>query len=143
MKIIEKRTAVALSCLFLLVSCFMASCSQDDGNYDYLPDEQVSKITISVDSTLTPNIYQFQTLMPGSEVDIHMKVNYAYADRLQYRWFYLKTYYSTYRAEQVGNDMVYPPADTIAYEKDLKWTCNLQPGTYQLYCQATDPADGM
>jgi len=143
MKIIEKRTAVALSCLFLLVSCFMASCSQDDGNYDYLPDEQVSKITISVDSTLTPNIYQFQTLMPGSEVDIHMKVNYAYADRLQYRWFYLKTYYSTYRAEQVGNDMVYPPADTIAYEKDLKWTCNLQPGTYQLYCQATDPANGM
>ena len=143
MKIIEKRTAVALSCLFLLVSCFMVSCSQDDGNYDYLPDEQVSKIVISVDSTLTPNIYQFSSLMPGTDVDIHMKVNYAYADRLQYRWFYLKTYYSTYRAEQVGNEMVYPPADTIAYEKDLKWKCDLTPGTYQLYCQATDPVNGM
>ena len=129
--------------VLLLVSCMMTGCSQDDGNYDYLPDEQVGKIVISVDSTLTPNVYQFSNIMPGSELDIHMKVDYAYADRLQYRWFYLKTYYSTYRAEQVGNEMVYPPADTIYYEKDLKWKCDLQPGTYQLYCQATDPTNGM
>ena len=39
--------------------------------------------------------------------------------------------------------MVYPPADTIYYEKDLKWTCDLEPGTYFLYCKATDPTNGM
>ena len=140
---IGKSTVGVFFCFLLFLSSLMASCSQDDGNYDYLPDEQVSNIVISVDSTLTPNIYQFQSLMPGNEVDIHMKVDYAYAERLQYRWFYLKTYYNVYRAEQVGNDMVYPPADTIFYDKDLKWTCNLKPGTYQLYCQATDPVNGL
>lgn len=131
----------------LCVSCGIAaaltSCSQDDGNYDYVPDEQVSDIKLDVDTTLTPNIYQYSSLNPGSEVDIHMKVDYAYANRLQYRWFVLKTYYNTYRAEQIGNAMVYPPADTIWYEKDLKWTCDLKPGTYHLYCKAEDPVTGM
>ena len=133
----------SLLCALGLVGALLASCSQDDGNYDYLPDEEVSKIVLTVDSALTPNMYQFQNLMPGGEVEIHMKVRYAYAERLQYRWFYLKTNYNQYRAEQIGNEMVYPPADTIFYEKDLKWTCDLNPGTYKLYCQATDPVNGM
>ena len=130
-------------CVSFAFSVAFTSCAKDDGNYDYLPDEQVSKIKLEVDSTLTPNMYQYSTLMPGTEVDIHMKADYAYADRLQYRWFYLKTYYNQYRAEQVGNDMVYPPADTISYDKDLKWTCDLKPGTYKFYCMAIDPANGM
>lgn len=135
----------------LLVACLVGTgaataftaCSQDDGNYDYLPDAEVSEIKLEVDTTKTRNVYQFNTLMPGTDVEIFMKSDYAYADRLEYRWFILKTDYSTYRPIQVGNAMVYPPADTIFYEKDLKWTCDLEPGTYQFYCMAQDPVNGM
>ena len=101
----------------LFISVGLASCSQDDGNYDYLPDEQVSQIKFSIDSLLTPNIYQYSKIMPGDTFDIHLKVDYPYADRLEFRWFVLKTYYNVYRAEQVDNEMVYPPADTIFWKK--------------------------
>jgi len=134
-----KTTLCALSLLCVLG----VSCSQDDGNYDYLPDEQVSEIKLSVDTTLTKNEYLLSSLMPGDTVHFYLKADYAYADRLQYRWFVLKTYYNIYRAEQVGNEMVYPPADTIYYERDLHWECNLLPGTYFFYCQAYDPVTGM
>ena len=139
--------SIRYSLLGLCVCCGIAtaftSCSQDDGNYDYLPDEQVSEIKIEVDTTITKNLYQYSSVNPGDELDIHIKVDYAYADRLQYRWFVLKTYYNSYRAEQVGNEMVYPPADTIFYEKDLSIDNPLAPGTYQLYLQAKDPQNGM
>ncbi|MCR5131658.1 MAG: hypothetical protein K6C10_09405 [Prevotella sp.] len=137
------KTTGALALLFLLASLFVTSCSQDDGNYDYLPDDQVSEIKIKVDSLLTPNVYQYSRILPGDTIDIHLKVDYAYADRLQYRWFTLKTNYNQYRAEQVGNDMVYPPADTIYFEKDINWVCTLDPGTYFLYVQAKDPTSGL
>lgn len=133
----------SILCALGLLCVLGVSCSQDDGNYDYLADEEVSKITVSVDSLLTPNLYQFSSIMTGTEVDIHMKADYAYADRLQWRWFYLKSNYNQYRAEQVGNAMVYPPADTISNERDLNWKCDLKPGTYKLYCMAQDPENGM
>ena len=130
--------------LLLFVATLMASsCSQDDGNYDYLPDEEVSKIELDVDTTITKNPYALYTLNPGEDVDFHLKVKYAHPERLQYRWFVLKTYYNSYRQEQIGNSMMYPPADTIYTEKDLKWTCNLEPGTYLFYCKAEDPTNGI
>ena len=127
----------------LLFSMTFASCSQDDGNYDYLSDEQVSKLTIEIDTTITKNPYVLSSLTPGDEYEVAMKVNYSNPERLRYRWFILKTYYNQYRAEQVGNAMVYPPADTIAYQKDLKWTCDLAAGTYMFYCMAEDTINGM
>ena len=126
-----------------LLFAFCVSCSQDDGNYDYLPDEQVSEIKLEIDTTITKNPYLLSSLNPGDTIDFYLKTDYAYADRLQYRWFVLKTYYNSYRAEQVGNEMVYPPADTIWHERDLHWVCDLNPGTYFFYCQAYDPANGM
>ena len=142
-KHINKKNIGLLCGSFLLAATLLAGCAQDDGNYDYLPDEEVSKIELNVDTTITKNPYFIYNLDPGQEVDYHLRVKYAYPERLQYRWFLLKTYYNTYRAEQIGNAMVYPPADTIYYEKDLKWTCDLEPGTYFLYCKATDPTNGM
>ena len=142
-KYINKKDIGLFCVFFLLMAPFMASCSQDDGNYDYLPDEEVSKIVLTVDSTLSPNPYLLNTLNPGDEVEFHLKVNYAYPERLRYRWFVLKTYYNVYRQEQIGNAMMYPPADTIYNEKDLKWTCDLDPGTYFFYCKAEDPTNGM
>ena len=46
-----------IALLFPLTSFLFVACSQDDGNYDYLPDEEVSQIKLVVDSTLTPNPY--------------------------------------------------------------------------------------
>lgn len=137
------KTKNIILCALSLLCVLGVSCSQDDGNYDYLPDEQVSEIKLQVDSLLTPNLYQYATINPGDTFDIHLKVEYANADRLQYRWFVLRTYYNIYRAEQVGNEMVYPPADTIFFEKDFVWVNTLAPGTYYLYCQAKDPVNGM
>lgn len=119
------------------------SCAQDDGNYDYLPDSQVSKIELEVDEEKTPNIYAIHTMSPGDEIEYFLRVKYSNPENLKYRWFVLKSYYNSYRPEQVGNAMVYPPADTICYEKDLNWTCNLEPGTYLLYCKAEDPTNGL
>lgn len=119
------------------------SCAEDDGNYDYLPDSEVSKIELEVDEEKTPNTYAIHTMSPGDEIEYYLSVKYSKPENLQYRWFVLKSYYNTYRAEQVGNAMVYPPADTICYEKDLKWTCDLEPGTYLLYCKAEDPTNGL
>lgn len=132
-----------IALLFPFTSLFFVACSQDDGNYDYLPDEEVSQIKLTVDTTLTKNQYAIYNMTPGDIVEYHLKVEYAHPERLKYRWFVLKTYYNTYRAEQVGNAMVYPPADTICYEKDLKWECDLEPGTYFFICEAEDPEAGM
>ena len=131
------------SCTLLLAICSLSSCSQDDGNYEYLPDEEVSKIELEVDTTITKNQYALNTLNPGDEVEFHLKVKYAHPERLQYRWFVLKTYYNQYRQEQIGNSLQYPPADTIYNEKDLKWKCDLEPGTYMFYCKAEDPTNGI
>ena len=140
----KTKNFYSILCALGLLCALCVSCSQDDGNYDYLPDDQVSEIKLSVDTLLTPNVYQYQKPNPGDTLDIHLKVDYAYADRLQYRWFTTKTYFNSYQAEQVGNEMVYPPADTIFYEKDLLWKNTFEPnGTYHLYCQAKDPVNGM
>ena len=139
----NKRLVGFSSCLLLLASSLFIGCSQDDGNYDYLPDDEVGQIKVEVDTTLTKNQYVIYTLNPGDTIDFHLKVDYAHAERLEYRWFYLKTYYNQYRAEQIGNAMVYPPADTIYNKKDLYWICDLNPGTYIFYCQITDPVTGM
>ena len=126
-----------------LMCVLCVSCSQDDGNYDYLPDSEVSKIELVVDSTRTLNPYAIYSMSAGDEIEYFLKVTYPHPERLRYSWFVLKSYYNSYRAEQIGNAMVYPPADTICHEKDLKWTCDLTPGTYLLYCKAEDPTNGL
>lgn len=127
----------------LIFGVTLVSCSQDDGNYEYLSDDEVSKIVLTADSTKNTNLYLLYSLDPGQEVEFFLKVDYAYPERLTYKWFYLKSYYNSYQAEQIGNAMVYPPAQTICNDKDLKWTVDLNPGTYLLYCEATDTVNNM
>lgn len=127
----------------LIFGVTLVSCSQDDGNYDYLSDDEVSKIELKTDTILSPNPYLLYNVDPGQEIEFYLKVNYAYPEHLKYRWFYLKSYYNMYQAEQIGNSMVYPPAQTISEEKDLKWTVDLDPGTYLIYCEATDTVNNM
>ena len=127
----------------LVLLALLTACSQDDGNYSYLPDTEVSKIELDVDTTRTANPYAILNMQKGDEIEYCLTVSYPYAERLRYSWFVLKSDFNAYRAEQVGNTMVYPPADTISHEKDLKWTCDLKPGTYLLYCKAEDTVNGI
>ena len=143
-KIFKKLMAFVVglfTCSLFLAPYSLTSCAQDDGNYEYLPDEEVSKII--VDTVGVPNPYELTRLTPGEHVELELHVEYAYPERLRYRWFVLKSYYNVYRAEQVGNAMVYPPADTICYQKRLSWDCDLEPGTYWFYFMAEDSINGM
>ena len=90
-----------------LLCALCVSCSQDDGNYDYLPDSEVSKIELVVDSTRTLNPYAIYSMSAGDEIEYFLKVTYPHPERLRYSWFVLKSYYNSYRAEQIGNAMVY------------------------------------
>ena len=87
------------SCTLLLAICSLSSCSQDDGNYDYLSDEEVSKIVLETDTVLSPNPYLLNNMDPGQHLEFHLKVDYAYPERLHYKWFYLKSNYNYYQAE--------------------------------------------
>ncbi len=131
------------SCTLLLAICSLTSCSQDDGNYDYLSDEVVSKIVLETDTTRSKNPYLLHNIDPGQHLEFYLKVDYAYPERLHYKWFYLKSNYNVYQAEQIGNAMVYPPAQVIYEEKDLDWTCDLNPGTYLFFCEAEDTVNHM
>ena len=55
------------SFLLMFVACFMSSCAQDDGNYDYLPDEEVSKIVLERDTVRSKNGYVLQNIDSGGE----------------------------------------------------------------------------
>ena len=141
---INHRIIVTVSSFLLMfVACFMSSCAQDDGNYDYLPDEEVSKIVLERDTVRSKNGYVLQNIDPGGEYEMNLRVQYAYPERLQYTWFYLKSNYGNYQQVVEGNALVYPKRQIIYREKDLKWTCDLEPGTYKIYCEAKDTVNGM
>ena len=70
-----------------LLCALCVSCSQDDGNYDYLPDSEVSKIVLVVDSTRTLNPYAIYTMSAGDEIEYYLKVTYPYPERLRYNVF--------------------------------------------------------
>ena len=69
---ISNRMAALASCFVLFAACFFASCAKDDGNYDYLPDEEVSKIKLDVDTVRTPNefvLYRIEVSLVLPETD--------------------------------------------------------------------------
>jgi len=102
----------------LCLSLGFVSCAHDDGNYDYLTEDEVGVITFDTVSSEMKAVW-YQKFSPGQHINYTPNVKYKYPERLRYRWFVLRTYYNDYRAEQVGNEFVYPAADTIAYTKEL------------------------
>ena len=54
---INKRLFGGVFSFLLLAVGMLTACSQDDGNYDYLPDEEVSKIELETDTTKSKNPY--------------------------------------------------------------------------------------
>ena len=140
---INKRLFGGVFSFLLLAVGMLTACSQDDGNYDYLPDEEVSKIELETDTTKSKNPYLLRSIDPGQHLEFFINAKYAYPERLHYKWFYLKSNNAYYQAEQVGNAMVYPQAQVICEQKDLDWTCDIKPGTYIFYVEAEDTVNHM
>lgn len=127
---------------FCLVLLSLASaCTSDDTTVASLTDYEAGKIKI--DSMAGYNVYTLNGIKPGGHLTFDVNVDYVHPERLRYRWFLLRTYYNSYQAEQVGNVMKYPAADTISRQKKLEWDITQSSGTYFLYFMAEDSITGM
>ena len=127
--------------LLMLASVGLTACYDYEGNYTYLSDEEAGEIKI--DTIGIANHNALYTLSPGDLVEMEPNVSYQYMENLRYRWLALPLTNYSYQPEQVGNALVYPPADTISYEKKLHWVVDLEPGVYRFYYLAEDSVRGM
>ncbi|MCF0165353.1 MAG: hypothetical protein HUJ92_08715 [Bacteroidales bacterium] len=137
--------SIIIACLLAIASFSMTSCIADQGNYDYLPDDQVGKIEFLADQ-IAPEYKSafYRTFSVGDTILFDIPVKYQNPERLRYRWVAYKSYYNSYRPEQIGNMNVYPEGDTIGYEKKLNFIVNLKPGqTYLIRLMAEDPQNGL
>ncbi len=126
----------------LTMSIVITACNDDEGNYTYLTDEEVGVIKFDTTGMTAEERYVLNYSMdPGDKITFKLKVDYKYADRLNFRWFVVP---HPYTSEKVGNSWVYPEADTIANTLELiDWECDLEPGNWRFYCMAEDPVNGM
>lgn len=138
-----KRIKYFLTAIAFGILASMASCVSDDGNYDYLSDEQAGEIkfdTVGMDPAMRQSLF---VLSSGQHIEYTPKVKYVHTENLDYAWLLFKTNYNAYEAEQIGNALVYPKPDTISHELNLSWDVNLKPGTYKIYLKAKDRVTGM
>lgn len=126
----------------LSLSLAITACNEDEGNYTYLTEEEVGVIKFDTTGMTADERFALNFSMdPGDIKSFNLKVKYKYAERLRYRWFVTP---HPYAAEQQGNALVYPEADTIAYTLPLKdWVCDLAPGMWRFYCMAEDTVTGI
>lgn len=138
----KKNIYLLLALVVLSLTGTLTACYSDEGNYDYLPEEEAGKITIDTIG-LANRLALSQNMNPGDTIVFEPNVHYAHPERLRYRWFVLPMTRGTYQPVQNGNIMEYPAADTIACTKKLDWVVNLEPGTYRFYLMAEDSITGM
>lgn len=118
------------------------ACYNDDGNYNYLTEEEVGVIQFDTTGLSTELSTLSYGLEPNEHINVHVNVKYPHPERLRFRWFYLTLTDFQYKPVQDGNALVYPKGDTISYKQVLDWTCNLKPGQYRFYCMAEDSVSG-
>ena len=136
------KKTIFLSTIAAMLALLPSACSEDDGNYSYLSDEEAGIITI--DTVGVENQYALSySLTPGQHVEFEPRVSYKYPERLRYSWYYLTLNNYQYLPVQQGNSLVYPPADTICHTKKLDWTVDLNPGQYRFFLMAEDTITGM
>lgn len=128
-----------LSNILLLIICLvgLASCNEDNGNYNYLDYSQIGELKIDTIGIKNRNVLSI--LNPGDTVVLEPNVTYPHAENLRYRWFVHKYPYTTVT---VGNTQKYQAADTISTSKKLNWIVNLAAGTYTFYFMAEDSVTG-
>ena len=97
----------------------LAACTDDEGNYNYMSQEEIGVIkidTIGMDSEQVKLLITV-SMNAGDTIVFDPHVDYKYKERLRYRWFYLTLKEGQYKPVLEGNKQVYPPADTIARTK--------------------------
>lgn len=116
----KKNIYLLLALVVLSLTGTLTACYSDEGNYDYLPEEEAGKITIDTIG-IANRLALSQNMNPGDTIVFEPNVHYAHPERLRYRWFVLPMTRGTYQPVQNGNIMEYPAADTIACTKKLDW----------------------
>ena len=138
----KRNIYLILVMVAMTMAGFLSSCYSDEGNYDYLTEEEAGKITIDTIG-IANRLALSRGMNPGDTIVFEPNVHYNHPERLRYRWFVLPMTRGVYQPVQNGNIMEYPAADTIAYTKKLDWVVNLKPGSYRFYLMAEDSITGM
>ena len=126
----------------LLASFVIASCHEDNGNYDYLSEDELKEQIIRIDTTgVGDNKYAFsRKYNPGDSINFPIKVHYPYQEDLKYSWI---VYDYPYSSVPVGNTSIYPKPDTISHERDLAWEVNLKAGWHKCHFIVQDTVRGL
>ena len=138
----KRNIYLILVMVAMTMAGFLSSCYSDEGNYDYLTEEEAGKITFDTIG-IANRLALRRSLNPGDTIVFEPNVHYNHPEHLRYRWFVLPMTRGVYQPVQNGNIMEYSPADTIAYTKKLDWVVDLKPGTYRFYLMAEDSITGM
>ena len=85
MTVRNMKKTIFLSTIAAMLALLPSACSEDDGNYSYLSDEEAGVITI--DTVGIENKYVLSySLTPGQHVEFEPRVSYKYPERLRYSW---------------------------------------------------------
>lgn len=114
------------------VSALLVSCTEDNGNYNYTEISDIKIDTTGMNRTILGELNIGSTIS-----DFKPTVTYGNGtENLEYAWV---IYPFPYNQVQDGNDMVYPPADTICRTQSLEWTVDVTPNSYYLNFFVRDP----
>lgn len=137
-----KKTALFFASVFALALA-VTSCLPDEGNYEYLSDDEVSKIVFDT-TGISHDMYTIfgRDYRAGDTIQYTAKIDYAYPERLKVCWLCLPLDNYSYRAHQEGNAMVYAPADTVSHSNVLDYVFTQGAGQVRFYCCAEDVETG-
>ena len=126
----------------MLVSFMIVACNEDEGNYNYLTEDELKAQLIQIDTTgLGSERHAFSgRYNPGDVIKMSPKVHYPYKEDLKYSWI---VYPYPYSSVEVGNTSVYPKPDTISHDLNIEWTVDLEPGWHTCHFIVQDTVRGL
>lgn len=134
-----KKISIIFASLLAMAS-FMASCIDDDTNYDYPSIEQIEAGNLVIDTTGTDRSVFWKNWNQDSVIKFQPKIKYDHPENLEYAWIAVPY---PYRAQAVGNTTQYPKADTLCTTLELNFVCHMEPGMHTVYLVATDKVKGI
>lgn len=124
----------------LIATTAFTACVDDQGNYSYLSEDEVSIIEIDTTGMGSLRHVFAKSCQPGDIIRMSPKVKYAYPENLKYSWI---IYTHPYAAVEQGNTSVYPRPDTICHTLDIEWKVNVKPGRYASHLIVEDTVRGL
>ena len=78
----KKNIYLLLALVVLSLTGTLTACYSDEGNYDYLPEEEAGKITIDTIG-IANRLALSQNMNPGDTIVFEPNVHYAHPERLR------------------------------------------------------------